>query len=95
MTREEASKDYSFIIKCLNKRRMTPCGFCNSDKCTPVLSDCTADDFVINTAIAALEKQIPKKIVSGKCPCCNCEVWADGNYCDVCGQHLDWGEIRG
>lgn len=41
---------------------------------------------------AALEKQIPKKIVNGACTCCNCAVWVDGNYCDVCGQRLDWSD---
>lgn len=105
MTREEASKDYSFIIKCLNKRRMTPCGFCKSDKCTPVLSDCAKDDFVINKAIAALEKQIPKKPIKledGYYYCEHCGEYKSlmffgGSkkrfaYCPICGQALDWSE---
>ncbi|HZK28219.1 MAG TPA: hypothetical protein VFD00_11855, partial [Thermoclostridium sp.] len=57
-------------------------------------------------AISALEKQIPKKpldikmlfvphstlikSVYGKCPICD-TVQADDEYCQHCGQALDWG----
>lgn len=61
-----------------------------------------------NTAIEALEKQLPKKVNyegafinngftryrMAKCPCC--EKWYnsidENNYCSGCGQKLDWSE---
>lgn len=57
------------------------------------------------TAIEALEKQLPKKVVDktlvkdngivvghiGKCPCCNEIIEDTTNVCD-CGQKLDWSE---
>lgn len=103
MTYEEASKNINFIIKCLNKRRMAPCGFCKSDKCVPNPHECTKDDFVIDKAIEALEKQIPKKVIwkhfdsSGDplplpyCSTCGRSVMRS-DYCDNCGQRLDWSE---
>lgn len=60
------------------------------------------------TAIEALEKQIPKKVnnralialsfpayLRGDCPVCGSKSLssADTNYCNVCGQKLDFGEI--
>lgn len=100
MTYEEASKDTTFIIKCLEKRRMLPCGFCRSDKCIPNPHECAADDFVINAAIDAIEKQMPKKpknirssndyrlaehnIFDGDCPVCGERI--TGNYYgEFCG----------
>ena len=52
------------------------------------------------TAIEALEKQIPKKVIfqSGfkglrYCPCCNVRFIGWGiKYCGECGQALDWSE---
>ncbi len=61
-------------------------------------------EFVGNfdTAIAALEKQIPKKVnislkgTTGwntKCHCPNCRAFiSNGKYCPECGQALDWGD---
>lgn len=60
--------------------------------------------YAINMAIAALEKQIPKKILNGKinghlecgyhCP--NCEEYYDKKigfeYCPICGQRIDWSD---
>lgn len=60
----------------------------------------------LNMAIQALEKQIPKKVVkdgerSCKCPCCGgCAKTETGDsfidyrldYCDGCGQKLDWSD---
>ena len=47
--------------------------------------------------IAALEKQIPKKITDPVCPSCN-RIFLfrhgekrKGDYCDNCGQAIDWG----
>ncbi len=59
----------------------------------------------LDMAIEALEKQIPKKVILGddeqdyiRCPKCNLELmsmdWYDHfkcNYCEDCGQALDWG----
>lgn len=58
---------------------------------------------IINISIEALEKQVPKKPLNktsefsgdyGYCPCCNkilCD-FDNYNYCDKCGQKLDWSE---
>ena len=50
------------------------------------------------TAIEALEKQIPKKVTKSACPSCN-RIFLfrrgekrKGDYCDNCGQALDWSE---
>lgn len=60
-----------------------------------------SEEIAINLAIKALEKQIPKKAIEHKqkigfpfyeCPTCG-EIdilWQ--NYCDNCGQKLDWEE---
>ena len=49
----------------------------------------------IMLAIEALEKQIPKKIIDygyktrvGFCP--DCEAVVTSDFCDNCGQALDW-----
>ena len=57
-------------------------------------------------SIEALEKQIPKKVVMERniyiCPECGANVETDCgddmldyrlNYCDNCGQKLDWSEL--
>lgn len=57
-------------------------------------------------AINALEKQIPKKVVEDKkiylCPNCGASAETDCgddmldyrlNFCDNCGQKLDWSEL--
>lgn len=54
------------------------------------------------TAIEALEKQIPKKVIfqSGfkglrYCPCCNVRFIGWGmKYCGECGQALDWSDTN-
>ena len=53
----------------------------------------------LDVAIQALEKQIPKKpdFTEDKefvlCPCCNGNGLADKQeYCDNCGQKLDWSD---
>lgn len=51
-----------------------------------------------NTAIEALEKQLPKKPVlkrkayGGIIVCPICEASDSGKYCRYCGQKLDWSE---
>lgn len=51
------------------------------------------------TAIEALEKQLPKKPIVTEdkqfalCPCCNGKGLLDKQiYCDCCGQRIDWSE---
>ena len=60
----------------------------------------------LDMAIQALEKQIPKKVVkdgkrSYKCPCCGESAKTETgdsfidyrlDYCDGCGQKLDWSD---
>lgn len=58
----------------------------------------------LNVALEAIDKQIPKKPLSGIDfmgnefrICCDCSaIVQDGewraNYCPACGQALDWGE---
>ena len=50
------------------------------------------------TAIKSLDKQIPKKVTKSACPSCN-RIFLfrhsekrKGDYCDNCGQALDWSE---
>ena len=54
--------------------------------------ECCVQDEVINMAIEALEKQVPKKfkMVDGNipvCPVCGEEVW-DMDWCNFCGQRI-------
>lgn len=58
----------------------------------------------LQTAMQALEKQIPKKPIRlpanhpfyyevGDCPFCEESVYvAEGEFCPSCGQALDWSE---
>ena len=59
---------------------------------------------VRETAIKALEKQIPKKVnnreehadyIEGNCPKCDLPVCDVDNYCSKCGCLLDWSERYG
>ncbi len=67
--------------------------------------DYRVSNIVINEAISALEKQIPKKpklmkkpLINSKywfyCPNCNASRHTDikVNHCSYCGQALDWSE---
>ena len=60
---------------------------------------CTKE--VRETAIKALEKQIPKKVnnreehadyIEGNCPDCDLPVCDVDNYCSKCGCLLEWSE---
>ena len=60
------------------------------------LNMCESDD--MHNAIVALEKQIPKKVTKSACPSCN-RIFLfrhsekrKGDYCDNCGQALDWND---
>lgn len=64
-------------------------------------SDVKESADAIDTAIEALEKQIPKKPILRKCdnadcPCCghsvNAFITTYDYYCGRCGQKLDWSE---
>ena len=61
------------------------------------------------TAIEALEKQIPKKPIDAgyyyMCPCCRCDLGVSDDdifiyelpmpkYCSNCGCVLDWSEVK-
>lgn len=58
----------------------------------------------VELAIAALEKQIPKKPINADydyelfdCPSCGTKIYADNSiedfrYCLTCGQAIDWNE---
>ena len=63
------------------------------------LNMCESDD--MHNAIVALEKQIPKKVTKSVCPSCN-RIFLfrhgekrKGDYCDNCGQALDWSDNDG
>lgn len=59
---------------------------------------------VLDMAVNALEKQIPKKptyerafgYINAKCPCCGRLIWTEGAakepFCWKCGQAIDWSE---
>lgn len=53
-------------------------------------------DDVKDMAIAALEKQIPKKanknIMGVCCPVCRNLLDGTERFCLYCGQHIDWSE---
>lgn len=93
ITIEEAKKDFDLIKRALNNRRLCPCAYCESDKCVPLPGECLKDDFVINIALEALEKQIPKKV--------NYEAdgYADGHlvyddaYCPSCGMAFESTDV--
>lgn len=60
------------------------------------LNMCESDD--MHNAIVALEKQIPKKVTKSVCPSCK-RIFLfrhgekrKGDYCDNCGQALDWSD---
>ena len=62
------------------------------------LNMCESDD--MHNAIVALEKQITKKVTKSVCPSCN-RIFLfrhgekrKGDYCDNCGQALDWSEMK-
>lgn len=106
ITIEEAKKDFDLIKRALNKRRLCPCGYCVSDQCVPRPNECLKDDFVINVALEALEKQIPKKPKETEtaynvhwfhdCPSCGKTQeddegeWFWYPFCPFCGQRLEW-----
>ena len=64
----------------------------------PTLNNESPIEFIY-IALEALEKQIPKKLASDRqCPTCGTDAYANSydaikyNFCDNCGQRLDWGD---
>ena len=56
-------------------------------------TECEVKKDLYQTAISALEKQIPKKVIAHQhCPCCARDVIGSGFYCWNCGQRLDWSD---
>lgn len=56
-------------------------------------------DEVAELAIEAIEKQIPKKPLNHKhiyyiCGICGAIVKLDMNYCNKCGQAIDWSKYN-
>lgn len=66
-------------------------------------TDITYDEVCPDTAVEALERQLPRKVTliddSFHCPYCGSSVDnIDGvdvrlNWCNMCGQRLDWTEV--
>lgn len=60
-------------------------------------SDAEEVEFVLNRAIKAMEKQVPKKLIPNQyrewdCPNCNSSInviFYQGAYCPNCGQHWE------
>lgn len=55
----------------------------------------TCDDCYIKMAMDAIKKQTPMKPKSDHCPRCGLIIYGRGdfpNYCDECGQKLDWSD---
>ena len=89
MTNQEAINDLKVILSEITE--------CEESIC--YITDVDAEP--LKLAIKALERQIPKKPIYGaaniKCP--NCEATLlyyfysfKIDYCDECGQRLDWSE---
>lgn len=98
MTREEAMQRLKY------DREMCYFDPSTGEAGQPYSEDCKemaeALDIAIE-AIKALEKQIPKKLISqntmwGICPSCDRAVeihqFRQPQHCEYCGQALDWGE---
>lgn len=64
------------------------------------VDECKKNNQAISMAVAALEKQIPRKLIrksgaftsSYKCPQCDGYVAFRNKFCEYCGQALDWSE---
>lgn len=88
MTNQEAINDLKVILSEITE--------CEESIC--YITDIDAEP--LRLAIKALEKQIPKKpIVSDDITCSNCSATliyclhtSEIDYCDKCGQRLDWSE---
>ena len=92
MTESEAKKYMLIEKECINRDCNRDCANCDIVQNVEDLNN------AYDVAIQALEKQIPKKpktddrYVMYICPWCNDFVKVSHNYCQNCGQKLDWGD---
>lgn len=95
MTEQEAKEYMENEIRCIQRA-----SYCDHDcaKCELVKEEEPLLE-AFGMAIKALEKQVPKKptdagkfadLYVGLCSVCNEGVNSQMNYCDKCGQKLDW-----
>ena len=90
MTESEAKKYMLIEKECINRDCDRDCANCDIVQNVEDLNN------AYDVAINALEKQIPKKpktddrYVMYICPWCNDFVKVSHNYCQNCGQKLDW-----
>ena len=72
-------------------------------KCNPPEDECKKHNEVVDMAIRSLEKQVPERFkrFDGriftyiKCRTCGNILNYGQNYCENCGQAIDWGEDDG
>lgn len=92
MTESEAKKYMLIEKECINRDCDRDCANCDIVQNVEDLNN------AYDVAINALEKQIPKKpktddrYVMYICPWCNDFVKVSHNYCQNCGQKLDWSD---
>ena len=92
MTESEAKKYMLIEKECINRDCNRDCANCDIVQNVEDLNN------AYDVAINALEKQIPKKpktddrYVMYICPWCNDFVKVSHNYCQNCGQKLDWSD---
>ena len=92
MTESEAKKYMLIEKECINRDCNRDCANCDIVQNVEDLNN------AYDVAINALEKQIPKKpktddrYVMYICPWCNDFVKVSHNYCQNCGQKLEWSD---
>ena len=92
MTESDAKKYMLIEKECINRDCDRDCANCDIVQNVEDLNN------AYDVAINALEKQIPKKpktddrYVMYICPWCNDFVKVSHNYCQNCGQKLDWSD---
>lgn len=100
MTYKEAYKYFKKLLGCSAKSHEDCIG---KEGCEHCEYDYDSEDYekALVTAIRALEKQIPKKVVPFEnnpyldaCQCCGRikSIYGD-HYCSYCGQRIDWSEV--
>ena len=104
MTESEAKEIIESYMKCYERKTEVVYDYqCDKDceACELNYEQGTVGEHkeAMNAAIKALEKQIPNKPIFSEdkqfalCPCCDMKGLADKQeYCDNCGQKLDWSD---